>query len=248
MTNTRKARQGFTLIELLVVISIIGLLMALLLPAVQKVRGKGPELKASAQITALNNSCAAFKGEFNAYPPDNAADAAKVISQMYPNYKGAPPAFPTSANALMVYFLGGPQQTGWAIDQPVAPSTSATTKKGPWFEFESSMLDSNKQIIDPWGTPYIYFASGSGGSYSSLAQWNTGPNFGSSTPVPPAGSAINPYREVGNTNKFVNMGGVQIISAGPDKKMGNGTWPNPGDNGFDDRANFNGGYMLGAKQ
>lgn len=63
-----RTARGFTLVELLVVISIISMLMALLLPAVQQARESGRRLACSNNVKQLATAIRSYETQFNRFP------------------------------------------------------------------------------------------------------------------------------------------------------------------------------------
>ena len=142
-------------------------------------------------------------------------------------------------NEALVYFLGGPNLTGWNTADPQVAATG-TSKKGPYFDFPEARLDRlttiKPRFQDPWGTPFAYFRTVNGNDYDLQST---------------AFGGVTPYKQAG---RDVNQNSVQIVSAGADKTFGSGgAWSpggigyTPADVGFDDVANFNQGAQLGVQ-
>jgi prepilin-type N-terminal cleavage/methylation domain-containing protein len=115
---------GFTLVELLVVIAIIGVLVALLLPAVQAAREAARRMQCGNNLKQLGLACHNFHDAFKALPPSRADDGPTWCTYLLPYIEQK------SVYDAFDFTVPWPKQVASGVKSPLKPFI-CPTRRGP---------------------------------------------------------------------------------------------------------------------
>jgi len=145
-------RSGFTLIELLVVIAIVGVLVGLLLPAVQKVREAAARTQCSSNLKQLGLAAHHYADVHNRLPPGQLGP--------YPDTGRGVPPFNTQFVGVLTYLLPYVEQDNvYRLLMQDLPGDymSPTAVYPPWWNYNSAFTAAQARVkvyVCPSDDPY----------------------------------------------------------------------------------------------
>ncbi|MCA9111503.1 MAG: prepilin-type N-terminal cleavage/methylation domain-containing protein [Planctomycetaceae bacterium] len=166
--HQRHPRSGFSLIELMAVIAIIGILLAILLPALGRVRGTVRVTEIANEIKAFEQGIAEFKLQFGMEPPsritiwetdtDWDTQSRTLIRQMWPQFdfsdvdrngdSDVTDSVTLTGDECLLFFLGGSDTVAPAgqakadgfSSNPANPFATGGNRVGPFGEFDPDRM------------------------------------------------------------------------------------------------------------
>lgn len=243
--SRRSRRLGFTLIELLVVLTIIGILMAILVPTVYIVLIKSRNTRIAMEIAAVSQAIEAYKVDAGDYPP-NFSDWNVVRRHILKRWQQLPAAqvdefkklchadaftMPDTAPSgsrpidpaeALVFWLGGQSTNGGLKSNEVMPLTTAGEAK-LYYDFDQARFtdidaDGWSEYAAPGclNAPFVYFDARAYATYF--------PESSNNQLYQPTIDSVarGKARPAPSASGYVNPTTYQIIAAGQDGSFGNG--------------------------
>jgi len=249
MKTHRRPSKGFTLVEMLVVIAIIGILAALIIPAIWSAVIAAREHRIVQEVSQLTMSLDKYKQQRNAYPPDgfNASAVAQHLRSKFPKHDEGTATSGGPLNALLTANLTAAESLVFWLGQTVNDPRRPLSGQGAvdsYFEFKEPRLRPTRivnlggrgdvqlyEFIPPEGgeSPYVYFPAP---YYYTDASSNVVAKFYANTV---SGATVNvyPYQSVRPdpsmtlfppNQQWINPTTYQLIAAGLDGEFGVDSW------------------------
>jgi prepilin-type N-terminal cleavage/methylation domain-containing protein len=230
-TSPSRASYAFTLIELLVVIAIIGILAAILLPALSAVKLKEQKIRASRQVAEIVFAISKYEADYNHIPISSAALNSEAVKGDDFTYGTAivfaSGTYRADNSEVMTVLLDlerfpnvghvmNPQRT------PLLPAKMTSDANAPG-------VGPDYVYRDPWGNPYIITVDANNDEKArdefyklpAVSQDPNNPNGGLNGLL---------KRTVNGTTVFEANYPVMVWSFGPDKNINSSVAANKGAN------------------
>ena len=150
-TKTCRA-AGFTLVELLIVISILGVLAAVLVPALIGGDESAKRTATEARMQQLETACGTFEREYGIYPSDDLSPPPGEKADWKKDNERN-----TGIESLVCMVSRGKQKGGSSL---LGFADNIVNTDGDTHGAPLPMLDGRTdrvEIADDWGTPLVYF-------------------------------------------------------------------------------------------